>query len=232
MKIYTLLTRQQLRSCRLIETPWRSCDGNVTIWHYAELVFQQNSTRWVRFFFCSGYISPWWIFGSLHPYYSVFFRKHLGNHMCDCLSAKRITLGESHKPSTFQSRGMIETHQTSSISHSKFQHLNVSRLVLQLSLPNPLRCYVKNGDVVGTAPTLLHYILVTSDFIVSYTRVSETSAGCLRSIYPNLGMRQLFGDVTMGEWRHNQPTQLSDVPISVNRDLCTYQHTQQRIPDT
>ena len=38
---------------------------------------------------------------------------------------------------------------------------------------------------------------------VSYTRVSETSAGCLRSIYPSLGMRQLFGDVTMGQWRHN-----------------------------
>ena len=31
----------------------------------------------------------------------------------------------------------------------------------------------------------------------------ETRAGCLRSIYPSLGMRQLFGDVTMGQWRHN-----------------------------
>ena len=30
---------------------------------------------------------------------------------------------------------------------------------------------------------------------------------------PSLGMRQLFGDVTMGQWRHNQPTQLSDVII-------------------
>ena len=39
--------------------------------------------------------------------------------------------------------------------------------------------------------------------VVWYTRVSETSAGCLRSIYPSLGMRQLFGDVTMGQWRHN-----------------------------
>ena len=38
---------------------------------------------------------------------------------------------------------------------------------------------------------------------VSYTRVSETSAGCLRSIYPSLGMRQLFGDATKGQWRHN-----------------------------
>ena len=38
---------------------------------------------------------------------------------------------------------------------------------------------------------------------VSYTRACETSAGCLRSIYPSLGLRQLFGDVTMGQWRHN-----------------------------
>ena len=42
-----------------------------------------------------------------------------------------------------------------------------------------------------------------SDAIVSYTRPCETSAGCLRSIYLSLGMRQLFGDVTMGQWRHN-----------------------------
>ena len=34
-------------------------------------------------------------------------------------------------------------HQTSSISHTKSQHLNVSRLVLQLSLPNPLKPSVK-----------------------------------------------------------------------------------------
>ena len=37
------------------------------------------------------------------------------------------------------------------------------------------------------------------EYFVSYTRVNETSAGCLRSIYPSLGMRQLFGDVTMGQ---------------------------------
>ena len=41
------------------------------------------------------------------------------------------------------------------------------------------------------------------DSYVSYTRACETSGGCLRSIYPSLGMRQLFGDVTMGQWRHN-----------------------------
>ena len=25
------------------------------------------------------------------------------------------------------------------------------------------------------------------------------------SIYPSLGMRQLFGDVTIGQWHHSQP---------------------------
>ena len=42
--------------------------------------------------------------------------------------------------------------------------------------------------------------------VVSHTRVYETSAGGLRSIHPSLGMRQLFSDVTMSHWRHNQPT--------------------------
>ena len=30
--------------------------------------------------------------------------------------------------------------------------------------------------------------------------------GVVDSDNPNLGMRQLLGDVTMGQWRHNQPT--------------------------
>ena len=34
--------------------------------------------------------------------------------------------------------------QTSNISHTKFQNLNVSRLVLQLSLPNLLKPGVKS----------------------------------------------------------------------------------------
>ena len=38
---------------------------------------------------------------------------------------------------------------------------------------------------------------------VSYTPAYETSARCLRSIYPSLDMRQLFDDVTMGQWRNN-----------------------------
>ena len=43
------------------------------------------------------------------------------------------------------------------------------------------------------------------DWYVSYSRVYETSSGGLRAIYPSLGMIQLFGDVTMGQWRHNRP---------------------------
>ena len=46
--------------------------------------------------------------------------------------------------------------------------------------------------------------------------VCETSAGCLRSIYPSLGRRQLFGDVTIGQWRHNKPTQLYDPIIHLS----------------
>ena len=37
--------------------------------------------------------------------------------------------------------------------------------------------------------------------------------GVVDSYNPSLGMRQLFGDVTMGHWRHNQPTQSSDLFI-------------------
>ena len=44
--------------------------------------------------------------------------------------------------------------QVSKISHAKSQNLNVSHLILQLSLPNPLKpCVVENEDVVGAAPT-------------------------------------------------------------------------------
>ena len=44
--------------------------------------------------------------------------------------------------------------QTSTISHTKSLNINVSRLVLQLSLPNPLEPGVENEDVVGAAPTV------------------------------------------------------------------------------
>ena len=45
--------------------------------------------------------------------------------------------------------------QTSHISHTKSQNLNVSRLVLQLSLSSPLKQGVKSKmeDVVGAVPT-------------------------------------------------------------------------------
>ena len=38
------------------------------------------------------------------------------------------------------------------ISRTKSPNLNVSRLVMQLSLPNKARCLVENEDVVGAAP--------------------------------------------------------------------------------
>ena len=39
---------------------------------------------------------------------------------------------------------------------------------------------------------------------------------CLRSIYPSLGMRQFFGDVTMGQWRHNyDPFMWPNYPLEV-----------------
>ena len=34
--------------------------------------------------------------------------------------------------------------QTANVSHTKYQHLNVSRLLLQLSLPNPVKPSVKS----------------------------------------------------------------------------------------
>ena len=45
--------------------------------------------------------------------------------------------------------------QISNISRTKSDYLNVSRFILQLSLPNPLKPGVKveNEDVVGAAPT-------------------------------------------------------------------------------
>ena len=42
---------------------------------------------------------------------------------------------------------------TSNISRAKSQNLNVSCLVLKISLPNPLKPCVKNEGVVGAAPT-------------------------------------------------------------------------------
>ena len=37
--------------------------------------------------------------------------------------------------------------------------------------------------------------------------------GVVDSYNRSQGMRQLFGDVTMDQWRHNQPTHLSDLII-------------------
>ena len=63
---------------------------------------------------------------------------------------------------------------------------------------------LKLNDVVKKGPRKLKsFFTRDKDQFVSYTRVYETSAGCLRSIYSSLGMRQLFDDVTIGQWRHN-----------------------------
>ena len=45
-----------------------------------------------------------------------------------------------------------EYHQFSNIRRIQSQNINVSRFVLQLSLPNPLKCEVENEDVVEAAP--------------------------------------------------------------------------------
>ena len=51
--------------------------------------------------------------------------------------------------------GFCNYRKISNIRHTKSHNLNVSCLVLQLSLPNPLKPGVKieNEDVVGTGAT-------------------------------------------------------------------------------
>ena len=53
--------------------------------------------------------------------------------------------------------------QVFSITHTKSQNLNVSGLVLQLSLPNPLKRGVKSRMKIGDAAC---YIWVINNFIV------------------------------------------------------------------
>ena len=50
---------------------------------------------------------------------------------------------------------IIFYRQTSNISSTKSTNLTISRLVLQLPLPNPQKavCEIENEDVVGAAPT-------------------------------------------------------------------------------
>ena len=108
--------------------------------------------------------------------------------------------------------------------------IEISPIVVHCrSTPPPFLLMVIVLMVIDYPLWLGHQTLVCLVLIVSYTRACETSAGCLRSIYPSLGMRQLFGDVTIGQWRHNYPTQST---IWVNRDFWAYEHTQQRIPDS
>ena len=47
----------------------------------------------------------------------------------------------------------VNYRQTSNISHTEFPNFIVSRLVVQLSLPNPSKPGVENEDVAGAPPT-------------------------------------------------------------------------------
>ena len=64
--------------------------------------------------------------------------------------------------------------------------------------------YCATLDHVLMWPTVFYnFDGLGQDCSVSYTRACKTNAGCLRSIYPSLGIRQLFGDITMAQWRHS-----------------------------
>ena len=55
-----------------------------------------------------------------------------------------ITLGTIFNDKPPFNIGMDEYHKSSSISRTKFPNLHISRLVLQLSLPEPLKSSVKS----------------------------------------------------------------------------------------
>ena len=58
-----------------------------------------------------------------------------------------------HEKGLDLTKGVWEDRQTSNISHTKSQNLNASRLVLHLSLPNPLKPGVKSRMKIGAVPT-------------------------------------------------------------------------------
>ena len=78
----------------------------------------------------------------------------------------------------------------------------------------------------------------SQDRLVSHTRTCETNAGCLRSIYPSLGMRQLFGDghngpvtsqlIDLNKWP-NYPLQL--IGIYVHKTHTTKNHWRKDVVD-
>ena len=60
----------------------------------------------------------------------------------------------NHNNSAHIHKNMNYYRQTSNISRTKYQHLSVSRLVLQLFAQSiEARCWVANEEVVGAAPT-------------------------------------------------------------------------------
>ena len=77
-----------------------------------------------------------------------------------------------------------ETHQRKHASLKKYQHM-------------------LNYYILPHAPGRVRQTQYVWRRFVSYTRLCETSAGCLRSSDPTIGMRQLFRDATKDQWRHN-----------------------------
>ena len=64
-----------------------------------------------------------------------------------------IVMCPDYQYRSFITQLMAIYRQTSNTRRIKFQNSNASRLVLQLSLPDPLKPCIKNEDVIGAAPT-------------------------------------------------------------------------------
>ena len=82
----------------------------------------------------------------------------------------------------------------------------IERYTKYIAVPSYALSFLQNTHTTGPRLNMKTVFTRYGDSHVkdiSYTRVYETSTGCPISIYPSLGMRQLFGNVTMGRWRHN-----------------------------
>ena len=76
-----------------------------------------------------------------------------------------------------------------------FHFLTMANSSWECFLPIPDRYFLKAKWPLEIIVVHSYIDGLVRDCSVSYTRVCETSSGCLRSIYPSLGMRQLFDDV-------------------------------------
>ena len=107
--------------------------------------------------------------------YTAWHTAKHANYVCDANHCTLVTNRKSHRKNLRMTlihigRSHDMTSQTSNISHTKSQNLNVSRLVLQLFLPNPLKpgFKIENEDVVGVTPTGdANYIWVINNFITN-----------------------------------------------------------------